>query len=82
MASVGGGGSGVLAMFTSGGFSGIVGSPFKRSVNAYAARPKFEEQLGFTAEAQRDIETAVAQGTDRGALERDIEALKQQSRAR
>jgi hypothetical protein len=54
VASLGGGG--VLALLTSGGFSGILGNPFKRSVNAYAARPKFEEQLGFTAEAQRDIE--------------------------
>ncbi len=49
---------------------------------AYANRAKAYILLGKEAEAQRDIDTAVAQGTDRGALERDIEALKQQSSAR
>jgi len=34
---------------------GIVGHPFKRSLQAYTKRPKYEEQLGFTAEADEDI---------------------------
>ena len=49
---------------------------------AYANRAKAYMLLGKEAEAQRDIDTAVAQGTDRGALERDIEVLKQQSSVR
>ena len=52
--SVGGGSA--LALGAWGRFSGMVGNPFKRSMDAYAARPKFEEHLGFTVEAERDIE--------------------------
>ncbi|MCH7736773.1 MAG: hypothetical protein IH872_05150 [Chloroflexi bacterium] len=55
-ASVGGGGGIVLAGLTLERFSGIVGSPFKRSVNAHASRPRSEERLGYSAEAERDIQ--------------------------
>lgn len=37
-------------------FLGVLSHPFKRSIQSYVARPKYQEQLGFTAEAERDID--------------------------
>jgi hypothetical protein len=34
---------------------GIVSDPFKRALDQYVERPKYEEQLGFTFEADSDI---------------------------
>lgn len=36
-------------------FWGFVGNPFKRSLRAHCGRPKYEDQLGFTEEADRDV---------------------------
>ena len=51
-------GGGVLAAaaLTLHRFSGIIGNPFKRSVDAHARRVRFQDQLGFSIDAQRDIE--------------------------
>ena len=52
--TVGVGGAGGFVSWAS-WFWGLASNPFKRSLKAYAARPKYEEQLGFTAEADEDI---------------------------
>ena len=50
------GSAGALASITVPLFSGIIGSPFKRSVDAHVGHSRFQDQLGFSAEAQEDIE--------------------------
>jgi hypothetical protein len=45
----------VVVLAALGRFWGVVGDPFKRGIQAYVARPRWEEQLGFTKEADNDI---------------------------
>lgn len=42
---------------------GIVTDPFKRALDAYTQRPRYEEQLGFTSEADADIANLTAELT-------------------
>jgi len=39
---------------------GLVTDPFKRAIDSYVAQPKYENQLGFTSEADADIGHLVA----------------------
>jgi hypothetical protein len=49
---------------------GLITDPFKRAIDRYVERPKYEGQLGFTSEADEDIGHLVAELTrkDRTAL--------------
>jgi KAP family P-loop domain len=53
----------LLALFvaglggTVGGSWGLIADPFKRALDRYATQPKYEQQLGFTSEADSDIRT-------------------------
>lgn len=40
-------------------FGGLFTHPFKRSLEGYVRRPKYEEQLGFTSEAGNDIDQMI-----------------------
>ena len=48
-----------LAGFATGAarYWGVASSPFKRAIDRHAGRPKYQEQLGFTTEAEQDIAT-------------------------
>jgi KAP-like P-loop domain-containing protein len=39
--------------------SGLVGHPFKRALDRYTSRPRYDDQLGFTSEANEDISSLV-----------------------
>jgi hypothetical protein len=39
--------------------SGLVGHPFKRALDRYTRRPRYDDQLGFTSEANEDISSLV-----------------------
>jgi tetratricopeptide (TPR) repeat protein len=54
--------SGVVAALTR--LWGVASDPFKRSIDRHVARPKYEEQLGFTGEADRDISYLIKSLTD------------------
>jgi hypothetical protein len=52
-------GSVTAALAAVGRWWGVLGDPFKRSINDYASRPRFEEQLGFTPDAEHEIRSLI-----------------------
>jgi hypothetical protein len=53
-----GGTIGVVLVFvaSAGRYWGLLSNPFKRAIEGYASRPRYEEQLGFTSDADKDIQ--------------------------
>jgi hypothetical protein len=49
------------------GLGAVVADPFKRAIDLYTFRARFEEQLGFTSEAAADVEALTKRVTDDGA---------------
>lgn len=49
-----------LILGTASRYGGMIVNPFRRAIEKYAARPDYEAQLGFTAEADREIRKLVA----------------------
>lgn len=56
-----GGGSLVAAIFAAlwGKFGGVLSHPFKRAIDRYSANTRYEEQLGFTTEAAKDVDNLI-----------------------
>jgi len=59
VASVGGLGAlgGVFALL--GRLLGVISDPFNRSIQRHVSQPKYEDQLGFTREADRDVSNLI-----------------------
>ncbi len=59
-AAAGGGALALILTPVAAWVSGVAGNPFKHSLQCHANRPRYEQQLGFTAEAERDVRQLMA----------------------